>query len=98
MNTHIDFRKSKRFEHKTTALLEDEFGGYFSYGQIINYSDGGLCFWSDVAFKPGVKIKMSLDNPLFKTAPKSYSGIVKWCKDLADDDSQYYYGVGVKYA
>jgi PilZ domain len=97
MNTQIDFRRSKRFEHKSTALLEDEFGGYFSYGQIINYSEAGVCLWSDVAFKPGVKIKISLDNRLFKAAPKSYRGIINWCKELGDGGSQYLYGVGLKY-
>ena len=97
MDTQIDFRKGIRIEHKSTALIEDEFGGYFSYGQISNYSDGGVCFLSDVVFKPGTKVKIKLDNLPFKTAPKSYFGIVKWCKELGDDDSQYLYGVGLKY-
>ena len=97
MNTQIDFRKSQRFEHKSTVMLEDELGGYFSYGQISNYSDGGMGFWSDVAFKQGAKIKVRLDNPLFKTAPKTYHGIVRWCKEMGDDDFQHFYGMGLKY-
>ena len=97
MNTLIDFRKTKRFEHKSTAMLEDEFGGYFSYGQISNYSGGGMGFWSDVAFKQGAKIKVSLDNPPFKTAPRSYHGIVTWCKEMGDDEPHYFYKIGLKY-
>jgi hypothetical protein len=34
MDTQIDFRKDRRLEHKSTALIEEESGGYFSYGQI----------------------------------------------------------------
>jgi hypothetical protein len=97
MDTQIDFRKDRRLEHKSTALIEEESGGYFSYGQTSNYSNGGLCFLSDVVFKIGSKVKIRPDNLPFKTAPKSYSGIVKWCKELGDNDSQHLYGVGVKY-
>jgi hypothetical protein len=97
MIPYREFRKSKRFEHRTTVMFEDEPTGYFSYGQMINFSNGGMCFGSDVAFKPGAKIKIKLEKPIFKAAPKTYHGKVRWCKELADDDSKYFYGFGVIY-
>ncbi len=97
MNTYSEFRKSNRIEHKATVMIVDEPAEYFSYGQMINYSAGGIGFWSDFAFKPWVRINIRLDNPLFKAAPKTYRGIVRWCKELEHDESQFLYGVGVKY-
>lgn len=97
MIPNLEFRKSKRFEHRATVMLEDEPAGYISYGQMINFSGGGMCFGSDVAFKPEAKINIKFEKPIFKAAPKTYHVIVRWCKELADDDSKYFYGVGVKY-
>ena len=97
MIPNLESRKSKRFEHRATVMLEDEPAGYISYGQIINFSNGGMCLESDVAFKPGAKIKIKFEKPIFKAAPKTYHGIVRWCNELADDDSKYFYGFGIKY-
>ena len=97
MHSDTDFRKSKRFEHKATVMLEDESAGYLSYGQMMNYSEDGMCFGSDIAFQQGAKINVKFDTPIYKAAPKIYHGVVRWCKELADDDFKYFYGVGIKY-
>jgi hypothetical protein len=39
MNSSIEFRKSKRFDCKITAILENEPSGYFSYAQMMNYGN-----------------------------------------------------------
>ena len=92
-----EFRKSKRFEHKATVMLEDKGYGYLSYAQMINFSGDGMSFEADFALKPGAKINISLNKPLFKAAPRTYNAIVKWCKELSKDDSPYSYGIGAKY-
>ena len=42
-------------------------------------------------------INIRFDKPLYKAAPKTYRGTVRWCKELARDDFDYLFGVGVKY-
>jgi hypothetical protein len=78
-------------------MLEDEPAGYISYTQMMNFSNGGMCFASDVAFKPGAKIKIKFEKPIFKATSKTYHGTVRWRKEIADDDSKYFYGFGVNY-
>jgi hypothetical protein len=97
MIPNLEFRKSERFEHRATVMLEDEAGGYFSYGQMINFSSGGLCIGSDANYIKGTAIKIKFDKPLYKAAPTIYSGTVRWCKELARNDFEYSWGVGIKY-
>ncbi len=92
-----DYRKSIRFEHKSIVMLADEHLEYFSYAQMFNFSGGGLYFESDVAYKPGTKIQIQFDNPPFQSGPKTLSSVVRWCRELTDYDSDYTYGVGVKF-
>ena len=97
MYLDTDHRRSKRFDFQSTIMLEDEVGGYFSYGQLSNYSEGGIGFFSDFSFKPGRKIKIMIDNLPFKASPKIYHGKIQWCREFDGDDSRYLYSVGVKY-
>jgi hypothetical protein len=97
LNTYPENRKSKRFEHIATVMIEDEKTGYMYYGQMLNYSSGGLCIGSDATFKKGAAIKITFDKPLYKASPKNYRGTVRWCKELARVDFDYSFGVGIKY-
>ena len=97
MKAPTEFRKSKRFAHKATVMLEDGNGGYFSYGLMLNYSSGGMCIGSDTIYKKGTTIKIRFSKPLYKAAPTIYSGTVKWCNELARDDVEYSCGVGIKF-
>ena len=97
MNTSTELRKSKRFEHKATVLVEDEAGGYICYGQMINYSSGGVCIGSDILYNRDTTINIKFAKALYKAAPNNYHGKVRWCKELACGDFEYYYSVGVKY-
>ena len=92
-----DYRKSKRFEHKSTVMLADEHSEYFSYARMFNFSGGGLYFTSDVALKPGTKIKIRFDHSPFQSGPKPLSSVVRWCRELTDYGSDYTYGIGVKF-
>ena len=97
MKTGFEYRKSKRFDHKATVMIEDESGGFFCYGLMLNCSFGGMCVGSETIYKKGTPIKIRFGKPLYKAAPNVYSGTVRWCKELARDDSEYSYGVGIKY-
>jgi hypothetical protein len=37
-----EHRKSERFEHKATVMIENEQAGHFNYGQMVNYSADGM--------------------------------------------------------
>ena len=89
MFSRNEFRKTKRFEHRATVMIEDEHFGYFSYAQMSNFSGDGMGFETDFVIKPGAKITINLDKPLFRATPKTYKAIVKWCKELAKDNSPY---------
>lgn len=97
MVSNTDFRKSVRFDHKSTVMLADEHSDYFSYAQMFNFSSGGLYFESDVAYKQGTKIQIQSDNPPFRSGPKTLSSVVRWCRELTDSNSDYLFGVGVKF-
>ena len=97
MNTSTEHRKSKRFEHKATVMIEDKAGGYICYGQMVNYSSGGMCIGSDMIYNRNTPIHIKFAEALYKAAPKIYRGKVRWCKELACGDLKYSYSVGVKY-
>lgn len=98
MDAAIDYRKCRRFYHNSTILIEDQNKGAFSYGKINNMSGEGMYFETEFAFSPGTRIKVRLDNPPFKSCPDDLSGIVKWCKEIYDEDEPNYpFGVGVEF-
>jgi hypothetical protein len=97
MSTINDFRKSKRYTHQATVILEVSSSGHWSYAQTYNISSDGMAFETEVAFKPGTKIHVKFDSPPFKSAPDIFSSVVRWCRELADDASDTTYGVGVKF-
>lgn len=90
-------RKNLRFEHKSIVMIADENSDYLAYAQMFNFSGGGLYIESDVSFHPGTKIRIQFDNPPFQSGPKILSSVVRWCRELSDCNSDYIYGVGVKF-
>ena len=91
------FRKSKRYWHKTTVILEDTKSGAWSYAQTKDLSHEGMLLESEVAFKPGTRINIKFDSPPFRSTLKIYKSTVRWCKELADEDSVLTYGIGIKF-
>lgn len=90
-------RIAKRIIHKETIMLCDDSCDSYTYAQARNLSGDGMYFETDHRFRRGRIIDIRLDNPPFKTAPKSYTATVKWCKPLSIDESILPYGVGVKF-
>jgi hypothetical protein len=97
-NIDKDFRKSRRFMVSATAILEVPSSGHWFYAQIRNFSHAGMYVETEAAFKPGTKIKINVDRPLFSTNQKSYNSIIRWCKSLGEDNPSFSnYGLGVKF-
>jgi hypothetical protein len=95
-NIDHDFRKSRRFMVAATAILEVPSSGHWFYAQIRNFSHAGMYVETEAAFKPGTKIKVNIDQPLFSTTQKSYSSIIRWCKLLDEDNPSFSnYGLGM---
>jgi hypothetical protein len=91
------FRKSERYRHKATVILEESISGACNYAQTKDFSSDGMLLESIVAFKPGTQINIKLDSSSFKSAKKIYKSTVKWCKQLANEDSIPTYGIGIKF-
>ena len=95
MKTPLELRKHKRYLHVGIAMLEDRKTGYTTYAHTINSSGNGMSFESDYSFNLGMELSITLDKPIFKSSPISFSGIVKWCKKVNDNNSPHYH-IGVK--
>jgi hypothetical protein len=91
------FRKNKRFLHRATVIIEEINSGSLSYAQTKDFSNDGMLLESAVAFKPGTKIKIKFDTQPFKSAPKTYSSVVRWCKEATHKNAMHDYGIGVKF-
>jgi hypothetical protein len=91
------FRKNKRFLHKVTVILEDANSGALSYAQTKDLSDEGMLLESEVAFKPGTKLNIKIDTQPFKSAPRTYRSVVRWCKEVTDERFKHAFGIGVKF-
>jgi len=91
------FRKNKRFLHRATVILEDANSGAWSYAQSKNFSNDGMLLESEIAFKPGTVINIKLDTQPYKTAPMNYTSVVKWCREITDENAIPIYGIGVKF-
>ena len=76
------FRKSRRYWHKTTVILEEARSEAWSYAQTKDFSNDGMLLESQVAFKPGTQINIRFDSSPLKTTAKIYKSTVTWCKEL----------------
>jgi hypothetical protein len=91
------FRKSRRYRHNATVILEEAKSGALSYAQTKDFSNEGMLLESEVAFKPGTRINIQFNKPPFKSSLNIYKSTVKWCKELGDEDSALTYGIGIKF-
>ena len=97
MKKSPELRKARRLKQNGTVMLADKFLGYYTYAQVGNVSGEGMYFESEHALEPGKEIVIQYNNPPFKSAPKTYSATVQWCKYLSEKESSASYGVGIKY-
>jgi hypothetical protein len=92
-----DHRRAARLQRKGVIMLSDESSEYYFYAQVGNISGDGMYFESENPLRPGSKLEIRYDNPPFKSSPKKYHAVVRWCKPLSDEETVNGYGVGVKY-
>ena len=91
------FRKSRRYRHKATVILEDTKSGAMSYAQTKNFSSDGMLLESEVAFKPETLINIKFDSSPFVSTLKIYRSTVRWCKEMMGNNSVHTYGIGIKF-
>jgi len=91
-------RNGIRHPLKATAILEDKVSGSWIYAQMNNFSNDGMYFETEVALKPGTKLIIKFDKPIFPNASKKLTSIVRWCRELAEErGSISSFGLGVEF-
>ena len=97
MDSNPENRSTPRFRHETTIMIENYPVGEYHEGRMFNYSRSGMYFESDFAPKVGSDIFVGIENSPYSEGHDVYRARVVWCKELPEEASYYYYGVGVKY-
>lgn len=97
MDNGKEHRNNARFSHEATILIEDVPDGTYYHGKMVNYSDNGMGFESQVVHEPGAPIIFSIENSPYLTCPGVYHGQIKWCHQLPETESLYNFGMGVEY-
>jgi len=91
-----ELRKSRRYEHVSTVMIESSQNGIFGYAQVYNYSASGMLIRSDFAISPGTLIKVNLEKPLYSSISNTVDSRVVWCRRFEQERGQYSrYGIGV---
>jgi hypothetical protein len=91
-----ELRKSRRYEHVSTVMIESPQAGIFGYAQMYNYSAGGMLIRSDFAISPGTLIKVNLEKPLYSSVSKTVDSRAVWCRRFEQERGRYSrYGIGV---
>jgi len=85
-NLGHDFRKSRRFAIRATAVLENPNSGHWFYADAKNFSAGGICFESEAPVVPGTRLIVKLDRPLFSSNRKNFNSTIRWCRKLDNDN------------
>ncbi len=93
-----DFRSSRRYQVKATAVLESPVTGHWFYADVKNFSAGGICLELDAFINPGTRVLIKLDRPLFEPDRVNYDSIIRWCKVLdVEDKSSSTHGMGAQF-
>jgi hypothetical protein len=78
-------------------MLENEQMGQIVYARMSNYSAGGMGIDSDYRFARGTPLRITLDNPPFKSAPRNFQALVRWCNEADEEDTPYNFQIGVQF-
>ena len=92
-----DQRTRKRFAHDAAIIIERCDSGTYTHGRMYNYSSGGIYFESDVAFQPGTRVCIDIENPHDGLSSGNFLGQIKWCSEIAAAVVLYDYGMGVEF-
>lgn len=90
-------RNSQRFEVEPPVMLEDFRTNFYYNGTIYNYSAAGIYLKSDYASRPGRKMRIRANGDRGIFGADLYLAKIRWRQALADDPSDYAYGLGMQY-
>lgn len=96
MAATTELRTKERVKHKARILLDNYLNGCCHEAKMLNYSDGGMYFESDYAPLPGSEVNIGVKTSPYNSGPDIYRAQVRWRKALPEN-SEYAYGVGVRY-
>lgn len=94
-----ELRKSIRYVHVSTVMIESPQAGIFGYAQIYNYSASGMLIRSDFPIVPGTLIKINLKKPLYSSTSDTVASRVVWCRrsEFENERGKFSrYGIGVR--
>ena len=92
-----DQRASQRFVREAAVVIENFDSATYTYGRMFNYSAGGLYFESDIAFRPGTKVRIDFEKEGRVLGADHLIANVKWCKEISAAVVLYDYGIGVEF-
>jgi hypothetical protein len=90
-------RNSQRFEVKAHVALEDFRTGFYYNGIIYNYGDEAVYLESNYAPQPGRRIRLKVHGAHEIFASETYLAEIRWRRPLSDENSDYLYGIAMKY-
>ena len=90
-----ELRKTRRYEHSGTVMVEKFRSEIIGYAQLRNFSATGMMLQADFGIIQGEINTIRLDKPLYPSSPNVMTTKVVWCQDLesqSETDSRY--GIG----
>jgi hypothetical protein len=90
-------RSSQRFEIQAPVMLEDFRTGFYYNGIIYNYSADGVYLESAYAPRPGRKVRLKVNGASDIFSNELYLAEIRWRRPLPAKNSDYSYGIGMKY-
>jgi hypothetical protein len=77
-----ELRRSRRFERLETVAIEKPGAEPLGYAQLNNFSAEGMMLRSDFALRPGERINIRFEKPLYASGAQVVASRVVWCRDL----------------
>ena len=97
MESNPDQRDTPRFSYETPIMFEHYSSGRYFEGRMLNYSRGGMYIESDFAPAVGSEIFIGIEKSPHSSGHDVYRAKVIWKKELTNNQSFFFYGIGVKY-
>jgi len=100
-------RRYDRQDHRAAIQFSRYNTNRYHHGRLKNIGEGGLCFESQTALRPGESVfirivPITVDSTQTATPPNPNGlraftmGEVKWCLELSESET-YTYGIGIQY-
>jgi hypothetical protein len=89
-------RRTMRFVHEEPVILETQ-EGHLIGAIVMNYSKNGLYFESNLKVRQGVIVRIRNEATLAYPDGSGCCAEVRWSKPLEEKNTEYLYGVGVRY-